>query len=165
MLTLVPLSTLYLNAGITKGAILIEKVGLIYQADGELIGTKSITIECGGVMFGKGTITSPNILIKTKVFDFRGTIETNGVCKIITSQPFDSAIFTRKGDGKFIFECQISCGTCGKEQRSQEHQLRRCSRCKNAWYCDEICQKNAWPIHKQICKPPAEKRKLQDMQQ
>ena len=35
-------------------------------------------------------------------------IETNGVCKIITSQPFDPAIFTKKGDGEFIFECQIS---------------------------------------------------------
>ena len=108
ILTLVLLPILDLNASIIKSSKVNYKVGSMLRADGYLSGSESITIECGGLICGKGTMTSPNILIKTKVFDFRGTIETNGVCKIITSQPFDPAIFTKKGDGEFIFECQIS---------------------------------------------------------
>ena len=30
----------------------------------------------------------------------------------------------------------------------------RCSVCKNTFYCDKICQKRDWKIHKQICTPP-----------
>lgn len=30
--------------------------------------------------------------------------------------------------------------------------LLRCSRCKQAWYCNQTCQRSAWPQHKQECK-------------
>ena len=37
------------------------------------------------------------------------------------------------------------CGNCGKEA------MKRCSRCKNQWYCSQDCQIKAWKAHKPIC--------------
>lgn len=43
------------------------------------------------------------------------------------------------------------CGFCHKVP--QEHDvLHRCSRCRQAWYCNQQCQKQAWPQHKHDCK-------------
>ena len=44
------------------------------------------------------------------------------------------------------------CNFC----KSTEQNLKACSRCKNAWYCGQECQKNDWPHHKELCgvKPP-----------
>ncbi|KAG1747812.1 uncharacterized protein EDB91DRAFT_1114949 [Suillus paluster] len=46
------------------------------------------------------------------------------------------------------------CGSCGKENTSENrHCLRLCSRCKQASYCGEDCQKKAWVDgHKVDCK-------------
>lgn len=33
--------------------------------------------------------------------------------------------------------------------------LMQCSRCKSAKYCDATCQRMHWPIHKNVCQPPA----------
>jgi tetratricopeptide (TPR) repeat protein len=41
-----------------------------------------------------------------------------------------------------------SCEQCD----SNEAPLR-CSRCKNAWYCNRDCQRSAWKSHKPACKP------------
>ena len=38
------------------------------------------------------------------------------------------------------------CHACRKPARSA------CSRCKSALYCDEVCQKAAWPTHKADCR-------------
>ena len=43
------------------------------------------------------------------------------------------------------------CCQCRSTQRS----MLTCSRCRNATYCSEECQKMAWPKHKAFCKPPA----------
>lgn len=39
------------------------------------------------------------------------------------------------------------CGACQKEMDAP----KRCSRCKEKWYCDHNCQKNAWKQHKKSC--------------
>jgi hypothetical protein len=45
----------------------------------------------------------------------------------------------------------FSCGGCGEELKSKEIR-KSCSACKLARYCSEVCQKNAWPTHKGLCK-------------
>jgi zinc finger MYND domain-containing protein 10 len=37
------------------------------------------------------------------------------------------------------------CDKCG------EAGMKRCSRCKHAWYCSRECQVEAWPTHQPIC--------------
>lgn len=37
------------------------------------------------------------------------------------------------------------CAVCGKEGP------KRCSRCKQVYYCSETCQTRHWPMHKQEC--------------
>lgn len=46
------------------------------------------------------------------------------------------------------------CGSCGKEENTSGNKhLRLCSRCKQASYCGEVCQKKAWAdSHKADCK-------------
>lgn len=44
---------------------------------------------------------------------------------------------------------QRVCACCGKNGGSK----LRCSRCKQAWFCNKVCQKNAWSVHKVLnCK-------------
>mmetsp|Transcript_20965 Transcript_20965/g.58981 ORF Transcript_20965/g.58981 Transcript_20965/m.58981 type:complete len:264 (-) Transcript_20965:14-805(-) len=40
------------------------------------------------------------------------------------------------------------CDYCGGEEN-----LKRCSRCKQIWYCSRDCQKKGWKSHKPRCKP------------
>ncbi|OUM68035.1 hypothetical protein PIROE2DRAFT_4318 [Piromyces sp. E2] len=37
------------------------------------------------------------------------------------------------------------CAKCGKPAD------KRCSKCKNEWYCSRECQVRSWPTHKKIC--------------
>ncbi|EFJ29337.1 hypothetical protein SELMODRAFT_91741 [Selaginella moellendorffii] len=37
------------------------------------------------------------------------------------------------------------CADCGAPAE------KRCSRCKNDWYCGRSCQVANWKIHKKIC--------------
>ncbi|ORY37536.1 hypothetical protein LY90DRAFT_704619, partial [Neocallimastix californiae] len=37
------------------------------------------------------------------------------------------------------------CAKCGKPAD------KRCSKCKNEWYCSRECQVRSWPAHKKIC--------------
>jgi len=45
---------------------------------------------------------------------------------------------------------QVICAHCGK----QGAVLKRCSVCKNVWYCGAACQNAAWKRHKKTCAPP-----------
>lgn len=48
------------------------------------------------------------------------------------------------------------CSHCGR-QRAPGAELKVCSRCRKAFYCDMACQKAAWKTHKKVC------RKLGDL--
>ncbi|KAF9475516.1 hypothetical protein BDN70DRAFT_883624 [Pholiota conissans] len=41
------------------------------------------------------------------------------------------------------------CGHCGAPPR--DHDLKRCGRCRKAWYCNAEHQGAAWPFHKHFC--------------
>ena len=41
------------------------------------------------------------------------------------------------------------CFTCGKAENVQV-----CARCRIAHYCGQECQRNAWSVHKKLCKLP-----------
>eukprot|EP00878_Enallax_costatus_P014589 GHUV01015261.1.p1 GENE.GHUV01015261.1~~GHUV01015261.1.p1 ORF type:complete len:302 (+),score=105.83 GHUV01015261.1:241-1146(+) len=43
------------------------------------------------------------------------------------------------------------CDFCHKVPKDHDL-LHRCSRCRQAWYCNQQCQKQAWPQHKHDCK-------------
>ena len=43
------------------------------------------------------------------------------------------------------------CGVCGKCALGQK--LKRCTRCKQAFYCSQACQKKGWRVHKRSCVP------------
>ena len=40
------------------------------------------------------------------------------------------------------------CATCASENKD----ARKCSKCLKILYCDQVCQKLHWPVHKKICK-------------
>ena len=41
----------------------------------------------------------------------------------------------------------LVCSLCGTYELS----MRKCARCRIAYYCSRECQKRAWPDHKQVC--------------
>ena len=43
-----------------------------------------------------------------------------------------------------------SCAHCDKQGAG----FKRCSRCKQAWYCGAKCQNADWKGHKKTCAPP-----------
>uniref|UniRef100_A0A8C9VHC0 ubiquitinyl hydrolase 1 n=1 Tax=Scleropages formosus TaxID=113540 RepID=A0A8C9VHC0_SCLFO len=43
------------------------------------------------------------------------------------------------------------CSACHKPPQGEDEKLRRCTRCYRVGYCNQICQKNHWPIHKSVC--------------
>ena len=40
------------------------------------------------------------------------------------------------------------CSACGEESRA----MSACSRCKKVYYCNAVCQKKHWKVHKRVCK-------------
>lgn len=49
------------------------------------------------------------------------------------------------------------CSGCRKQLPRKE--LKKCSRCLNAHYCSQKCQKTDWPRHKLSCHPPSAHQK------
>lgn len=49
-----------------------------------------------------------------------------------------------------------TCAACGKFA-SIAGALKRCSACQDAWYCDGVCQKKDYKVHKATCKRKAAK--------
>ena len=79
------------------------KIGSSYTNNGQT-NAKTIKIDCGGTLSGNGKFSAEIIILKTKKFDFKGTIECSGECLIMAEEEFDPEMFTRKGNGKFIIK-------------------------------------------------------------
>ncbi|XP_064154238.1 ubiquitin carboxyl-terminal hydrolase 19 isoform X2 [Anguilla rostrata] len=48
------------------------------------------------------------------------------------------------------------CAACQKPPQAEEEKLKRCMGCYRVGYCNQICQKNHWPVHKTLCRPNLE---------
>lgn len=46
----------------------------------------------------------------------------------------------------------MACQVCRKNATGSA--LKRCSRCKQSYYCSQACQKADWPTHKRSCQAP-----------
>ncbi|PYI21651.1 hypothetical protein BO99DRAFT_420557 [Aspergillus violaceofuscus CBS 115571] len=53
-----------------------------------------------------------------------------------------------------------SCFHCGQIESDVGHVLRKCSKCKQAWYCDKDCQRGHWRDHKHSCVHIGERRMI-----
>jgi len=49
-------------------------------------------------------------------------------------------------NGQKGFKDHENCDTCGEERAE-----KKCSECKSADYCDQVCQKYHWFLHKKHC--------------
>lgn len=47
-----------------------------------------------------------------------------------------------------LFETNKQCNHCG----TYSNTVKRCAKCYGVEYCDSICQKKNWKIHRQHCK-------------
>lgn len=54
------------------------------------------------------------------------------------------------GEVKLLFSQINRCTRCNLS--SIQHDLHRCARCANTYYCNKICQKADWKFHKNVCK-------------
>ncbi|GJD11653.1 hypothetical protein Gasu2_57770 [Galdieria sulphuraria] len=55
---------------------------------------------------------------------------------------------------------EVFCTFCGAQQLLYTY---RCSQCKIAHYCNEKCQKNDWPVHKQECQSSTMRERENDI--
>ncbi|KAF9947081.1 hypothetical protein BGZ72_010888 [Mortierella alpina] len=43
------------------------------------------------------------------------------------------------------------CGHCAKSETASGSKLKRCAKCKSAFYCSRECQTAHWKVHKKVC--------------
>jgi tetratricopeptide (TPR) repeat protein len=71
----------------------------------------------------------------------------------ITGRPRQAAALTERAAVAAVAATHQPCGWCGK---MDVHASKKCGKCQAMWYCNEECQLQAWPEHKQHChKKPA----------
>jgi len=58
------------------------------------------------------------------------------------------SVITTSINGHRGFASDSQCGACSNEKAKLQ-----CSRCKHEVYCDAICQKVHWHVHKKTCSP------------
>ncbi|CAO3565365.1 unnamed protein product [Mortierella alpina] len=45
----------------------------------------------------------------------------------------------------------LKCGHCDKTETAAGGKLKRCAKCKSAFYCSRDCQTSHWKVHKKAC--------------
>lgn len=63
-----------------------------------------------------------------------------------------TGMFTSDGTpfGQTTDTTGLTCDDCGKPD-SPWIPLKKCAKCKRAFYCDRECQKKGWKAHKKVC--------------
>jgi tetratricopeptide (TPR) repeat protein len=80
-------------------------------------------------------------------------LERLAVLASMSGQSRKAAAFTERAAVAAVAATHQPCGWCGK---MDVHAAKKCGRCQAVWYCNEECQRQAWPEHKKNChKKPA----------
>lgn len=65
-------------------------------------------------------------------------------------------LFNGQPNPSFVRRCRVSgseCDCCLKRRTDVDGGLWRCSRCKKAWYCSQVCQERQWNAgHNKACR-------------
>jgi tetratricopeptide (TPR) repeat protein len=82
-----------------------------------------------------------------------GILQRLALLATIAGRPRQAAALIERAAVAAVAATHQPCGWCGK---MDVHASKKCSRCQAMWYCNEECQLQAWPEHKQHChKKPA----------
>ncbi len=90
------------QAGVMNTKNVSLAVKEVFNLTGRIIAQELFECHCG-TMIGDGYIKGDIIKIVAHDFEFKGIIECEGECTIITSKPFDQSICTFQGSGSFDF--------------------------------------------------------------
>jgi hypothetical protein len=77
----------------------------------------------------------------------------NKLLSFVPKEEVSSLISNSNDSSKYNTKATNSriCGFCKKPEDPSKN-LQRCSKCKNARYCNQECQRKAWQDHKKDCK-------------
>ncbi len=89
-----------------EGGVINLHVGQEMNNNGVTSAGKKLCLTCGGTIKGNGRFEAPEIEIRTKKFEFTGTISCTKKCVIIVQEPFDQAMFKRTGGGEFVIKIE-----------------------------------------------------------
>lgn len=89
---------------------------------------------CGSPANGTVTADYVNAMVSNSIY----------VCGVKCSKVLRKILVSKTSNNRII----IYCNGCRLPQKGS---LKICSRCKDARYCSEKCQRDHWPIHKTTC--------------
>jgi hypothetical protein len=88
--------------------------------------------------------STPKWFVETKFINLGGWLSSKAICSENCREHFMKVLVLDKE-----LSVMQSCAYCFKYTKSS---MKKCSKCRIIYYCDEICQKNDWPKHKLTCK-------------
>jgi hypothetical protein len=98
---------------------------------------------CGCVICDK-MCTDAHWFVNMKFINLGGWMSMKACC----SEDCKNRILSEQTDE---IGFQYVCWACKKPSKTQ---IKRCGRCRIAYYCDQECQKKHWLEHKKTCTPP-----------
>lgn len=93
----------YSNDGTMNGDHINLLVFETLSNNGTITSSEVTEIECGKLE-GSGKIKGPKVEMRVGEFNFKGTIECDKECRIISKKPINKKLFKRSGKGKFTFK-------------------------------------------------------------
>jgi len=74
--------------------------GSHFKNNGTITGKEKILIRVAKELSGNGLLKAPVIVILTKAFAYKGTIDCDKSCTVYTTKKFKKSMFKKKGKGK-----------------------------------------------------------------
>lgn len=88
---------------------------------------------------------------------FKMLVTNFSMCKDYGKGVMASEYINQAFNGQKGFKDHENCDTCGEEKAE-----KKCSECKSADYCDQVCQKYHWFVHKTHCERLKEEHKKRE---